>query len=354
MQRQHPPEPGKQAIWPGQTSPAARRLLFSTLLLWGWLWLTGCAATVAVPPLPTIMPVAAMPGGNLAATAVSPLPTPTTPPTIPPTALPATAAVSPPIPTPTPNPTGTAVPANPNPTGCRPAAELAAVRPVWLIIPGPWPRATAVTGLLGHGPHTDPPLLHLGFDVEGDPAPIGPLLDQLDQRQIKTTFFMLGSWAETYPDWVQEIARRGHELASHGYSHQEMSQLTAAQVRAELLATENSVQGLTGQTTQPWFRPPFGGYTETSLQVAYEAGWTTVIWTGSSNDWRSNMDADKMCATLRYYAAPGAILYAHTNRMEIVTAVDRFIAEMQAAGYTFVPLSVLLSETPQHFLQSAP
>ena len=102
---------------------------------------------------------------------------------------------------------------------------------------------------------------------------------------------------------------------------------------------------------QPWLRPPFGAYSDASVLAAYEAGYTTVIWSGSADDWRTGMGADEMCETLLYYAVPGGILYAHTNRAEIVTAVDRFIGEMQAAGYTFVPLSVLMAADPGAWLQ---
>lgn len=46
------------------------------------------------------------------------------------------------------------------------------------------------------------------------------LLDLFDTYQVKSTFFVLGWVAEQNPELIQEIARRGHEIASHGYSHQ--------------------------------------------------------------------------------------------------------------------------------------
>jgi peptidoglycan/xylan/chitin deacetylase (PgdA/CDA1 family) len=226
------------------------------------------------------------------------------------------------------------------------------VRPDWTVRPGPWPRPAAAPGLLGQRPSADdPPLIHLGFDVEGDPYHVEALLDVLDQRQVRTTMFIQGAWADANPEWTQEMARRGHEIASHTYSHADLSAMEATAVQQELRSTELTLQALTGQSPRPWLRPPFGSYSETSLRAAYEAGYTSVIWSGSANDWRSGIDADGMCAALRYYTAPGAILYAHTNRAAIVTAVDRFIAEAQAEGYTFVPLSVLMAEDPTIWLE---
>ena len=46
------------------------------------------------------------------------------------------------------------------------------------------------------------------------------LLDLLDRHQVKGTFFVLGWIAARYPDLVRAIAARGHEIASHGMSHQ--------------------------------------------------------------------------------------------------------------------------------------
>jgi hypothetical protein len=45
------------------------------------------------------------------------------------------------------------------------------------------------------------------------------LLTELATRRVRCTFFVLGSIAEQYPELVADIARAGHEIASHGYSH---------------------------------------------------------------------------------------------------------------------------------------
>jgi len=46
------------------------------------------------------------------------------------------------------------------------------------------------------------------------------LLDLFDEHNVKATHFVLGWVAERFPDLIKEIDRRGHEVASHGYSHQ--------------------------------------------------------------------------------------------------------------------------------------
>lgn len=308
----------------------------------------GLAAAV-VSPTAVPLPVVPEPAQTAAATLVpspttTPLPEPATP-----TSEPTSTAALPPSPTPEPTQTPTSSP-TPDPFACRPLAELQDIRPVRVLNGVDWARPSAAPDILGVGNGGGMNLIHLGFDVEGSPAHLGELLDALDKYGVKTTMFIVGSWAETYPGWIEALAQRGHELANHTYSHGNLKEMTADQVLGELQRTETAVFQITGQSTKPWLRPPFGSRSDISVQTAFENGWTTVTWTGSTDDWREDWNADDMCRTLRTTAFPGAILYAHTYRAEVPGVVERFILEMQSRGFTFVPLSVMMSGNPEAYL----
>jgi polysaccharide deacetylase family protein (PEP-CTERM system associated) len=60
------------------------------------------------------------------------------------------------------------------------------------------------------------------------------ILDLLDKYQTKGTFFILGWVAEHFPDLIREIEKRGHDLGSHGYSHQLVYQLTPEEFRRDV------------------------------------------------------------------------------------------------------------------------
>lgn len=67
------------------------------------------------------------------------------------------------------------------------------------------------------------------YDEKPDPSvvpAVGKVLDLLDETKNTATFFVLGTVAEYYPEIVQEILARGHEVASHGYLHQRLFHLT--------------------------------------------------------------------------------------------------------------------------------
>lgn len=72
------------------------------------------------------------------------------------------------------------------------------------------------------------------------------ILSALDEYRVKATFFVLGSVAEAVPGLVEKIAAGGHEIASHGWSHSLLHQLTPDEFRAELIRTEDIIVSQTG------------------------------------------------------------------------------------------------------------
>ena len=74
------------------------------------------------------------------------------------------------------------------------------------------------------------------------------LLDLLAEAGVQATFFVLGKVAEAYPSLTREIAAAGHEIGTHGYSHESVEAMPAARFREEL---HRSVETLRQQTGQP-------------------------------------------------------------------------------------------------------
>lgn len=83
------------------------------------------------------------------------------------------------------------------------------------------------------------------------------LLDLWDKLGIKTTWFVPGHSAETFPEQMKEVAKRGHEIGIHGYSHENPIAMTPEQEEAVLdkcieLITELSGKRPTGYVA-PWW-----------------------------------------------------------------------------------------------------
>jgi polysaccharide deacetylase family protein (PEP-CTERM system associated) len=72
------------------------------------------------------------------------------------------------------------------------------------------------------------------------------LLDLFSEFSTSATFFILGEVAKTYPELIKEIARRGHELGIHGYSHVRYDTLSREKVKEEIVRAKKTVEDISG------------------------------------------------------------------------------------------------------------
>ena len=83
------------------------------------------------------------------------------------------------------------------------------------------------------------------------------MLDLLDELGAKATFFVLGMTAERYPDLVQGIAAKGHELACHGYEHRRVPTQSRDEFRADVERCADLLEELTGKRPLGYRAPAF-------------------------------------------------------------------------------------------------
>lgn len=187
-------------------------------------------------------------------------------------------------------------------------------------------------------------MVHIGFDVEGDPRILYEILEVLKEANYRTTFFLQGEWVKHHPEAARRIAEAGHELGNHSWSHRDMRALDEAEIEQELKDTETLVLELTGRSTQPFFRPPYGLRNALVREVAYRLGYTTVIWTFGGQDWAADANADSVYHNIVEHATPGAIFYLHTSHTFDPPAVKRAIQTLREQGYRVVSLGELVTE----------
>lgn len=83
------------------------------------------------------------------------------------------------------------------------------------------------------------------------------LLDLLAQHGQTITLFVLGKFAEKFPQLVRRIAEEGHEVASHGYGHEEIFRQTPEQFRIDILRSKNHLEDVIGQPVLGYRAPDF-------------------------------------------------------------------------------------------------
>ncbi len=95
------------------------------------------------------------------------------------------------------------------------------------------------------------------------------ILALLEERGIHGTFFVLGWIAERHPMLVRRIATAGHEIASHGYSHQLIYTQTPAEFRAETVRSKHLLEDLSGT--------PVLGYRAASFSITRHSLWALDV-----------------------------------------------------------------------------
>jgi polysaccharide deacetylase family protein (PEP-CTERM system associated) len=91
------------------------------------------------------------------------------------------------------------------------------------------------------------------------------ILSILSANSVKATFFVLGWVAECCPDLVKRIASEGHEVASHGFSHQRVYNQSRAGFRQDIRRSKQFLEDLTGQ--------PVFGYRAPSYSISKNTFW---------------------------------------------------------------------------------
>ena len=188
----------------------------------------------------------------------------------------------------------------------------------------------------------DKPQISLSFDAAWGNDDTAKLLEILKKHNVKVTFFMTGGWIEKYPDDVKAIAAAGHDLGNHSENHKQMSQLSAEQCKDELMKPHEKVKKLTGKD-MVLFRPPFGDYNDTLIQVCRENKYFPIQWDVDSLDWK-DYDAATIIkkVTEHRHLGNGSIILCHNGAKHTAEALDEMLTTLKMKGYELVPISELI------------
>ncbi len=83
------------------------------------------------------------------------------------------------------------------------------------------------------------------------------ILDLLDEKNIKATFFCLGKVAEEYPNLIKLIAKRGHQIGCHSYSHRFWGEATSEEVAEDTKKALNIIENIIGEKVIAYRAPAF-------------------------------------------------------------------------------------------------
>ncbi|MEM8954696.1 MAG: polysaccharide deacetylase family protein [Verrucomicrobiota bacterium] len=185
------------------------------------------------------------------------------------------------------------------------------------------------------------PYIALTFD-DGPHATNTPrLLDMLKERNVKATFYVVGTNAKQYPHILRRMINEGHEIGNHTKTHPALTKLSDSGVRNELNYCRDAIIGATG-VPPVTMRPPYGA-TSSRLEsmVHSEYGYPSILWSVDPQDWRKP-GPRTVANRLVSGAGPGGILLVHDIHRETIDAMPETLDRLLAKGYRFVTVSQLI------------
>ena len=132
---------------------------------------------------------------------------------------------------------------------------------------------------------TDGKFCSISFDAAWGNEDTQILIDILARYDIKATFFVVGDWAEKYPESVKALHDAGHEVMSHSNHHDHYNTLTAEQIIADVTASNERISASTG-VTPTLIRCPYGEYDDHVISAIRSMGMEPIQWDVDSLDWK--------------------------------------------------------------------
>ncbi|MCR3745901.1 polysaccharide deacetylase family protein [Actinomadura sp. NPDC048955] len=188
---------------------------------------------------------------------------------------------------------------------------------------------------------------HVALTLDDGPdARSTPLfLDELARLGCHATFFVLGAMLQRNPGIGRRIVADGHEIAVHGWHHDNALKTRPGRVAAEMRRTVRLIEDVCG-ATPAWYRPPYGVLSAEALLAAHRDNLRPVLWTAWGKDWTASATPRSVLAELAPGLDGGATLLLHDSDATSAPgawraslgALPGVVATCRATGLTVGPL----------------
>lgn len=196
----------------------------------------------------------------------------------------------------------------------------------------------------------DRPWVSLVFNAGAGYGAAPAILDSLRDEQVRTTFFLMGWWAERQPALVRRIFDEGHEIASHGHAIFDLTGVSDEEVMADLERADAVITSITGQTTKPLWSPSAGYRDRRVRTIAASLGYRPIYWTLDSGDWTFEATAGGVTARVLSNAVNGAIIVMHFDSPRtadtVASALPAIIEGLRVQGLRLVTITELVTGQP--------
>ena len=170
------------------------------------------------------------------------------------------------------------------------------------------------------------------------------MLDVLARHNVRATFFLIGVYVRQRPDIAREVAKAGHVIGNHTFTHPLLTFNSSDQLRTQLASCESALTEAVGEHSN-LFRPPFGGRRPAVLRIARQMGLEPIMWNVTGYDWNApSVEYIERKVTSKVQGGDVILLHdgGHrafgADRSFTVAATDRLISRYKSEGFEFVTI----------------
>lgn len=175
--------------------------------------------------------------------------------------------------------------------------------------------------------------IFLSFDDGPHPERTSRILDILAQHHIKATFFLIGANAQKHQEIVRRIAREGHNIGNHSYTHSGFLPLKrSSRLIEEIDATSNLLETITGRPVE-WYRPPFGVTNPMTRKALACTGLKAFGWSIRTFDTVSLIPRKWIARSVERQLKPGAIILLHDRCRDSDILLEMIIKKIKDKGW---------------------
>lgn len=186
----------------------------------------------------------------------------------------------------------------------------------------------------------DQKVCSISFDAAWGADNTQRILDVLSKYNVKATFFVVGNWADQYPEQAKAIVESGNELMNHSNAHDHYNSLSAEQIIADVNTCNDKIETLTG-IRPTLIRCPFGEYDDHVISAIRSMGMEPIQWDVDSLDWKG-ISADEIARRVTSKVQCGSIILFHNAGEHTPEALPTILDYLIGEGYTIVPISEIL------------
>ena len=179
----------------------------------------------------------------------------------------------------------------------------------------------------------------LTFNCAWGDEDIDEILSALKEKNAKATFFLVGEWAEKYPQSAKKIADAGHELGGHSYNHKDYAKMSAVEVEKDSVKTAEIIKSAAGKEAK-LVRAPSGSYNNSAIEAIENAGFIPIQWSVDSIDY-GGTKKPTIIKRVTEKTRTGDIILMHTGTDNTAAALPE-ILENLCGKYELCTVSELL------------